>query len=360
MPMEFIVHNDLNEIYEIIGLTRFTLFPDRIKLLFLDENDLNPFVVNEKLQEIHVKYLKTFSENFVSSPDHFFFFEDEDLDLAMPFNNLLVTNKDWLHNLEAMNDEDIRRKIYESEQALRLDDNDEKYIHRKFYEPVQVLSLDDLVAVMEIKLGENFDIITAAYHFKYILLYRNVKSYFSRFMKIINNNLPAYKKARQAIEIDLTSFLADFKAPPKEYFETKFPDFAELADNRNDLYPSLVDPLSILGLGLKTPIFCGLCVNEGFERYRRQEKPKDILARMLKMLGDENKLRILTMLKTTTMYNLQIATELGISPSATNHHMQALEYQGFVSSRRHNGKVYYDLVQQQVKEAVADIEALLL
>jgi len=338
--MELIVHKDFNEIYEISGLIRFTLYPDQIEKMFSDEDGSNLLGEHIEIKEIHEKYVKTFSDNFVSSTDNFFFFEEEDLDISISLNLYLALNKDWLNNIEMINEDELRRK---------------------FYEPMHMQSLADLVATFERSLEEGVEVENHA--FKHILLYQKPKKYLSRFIKIINNNLPAYRKARQAIEVDVASRLADFKEPPKAYFE-KFPELRDLdfpsPNNRNEFYPSLVKPFGIEGVGVATSVFSGLYFNENFERLQRQEKPKNVLAEMFKMLGEENKLRILMMLREETMYNLQIANELGISSAATHNHMAALLNQGFVSVESRGGKVYYTLEKKQFYETIANIEAVFL
>jgi len=179
-------------------------------------------------------------------------------------------------------------------------------------------------------------------------------------VEIINNNLPAYRKARLSIEEDIAERLADFKAPPKEEYE-KFLDLLHLNlfDDTYEFYPTFVNPF-VLSLTSGCPIFSGLYLNEEIERGQRQKKPKDILAKMFKMLADQNKIEILTMLKETSMYNLQIANALGISAATTNHHMTTLLNRGFVSVEKRDGKVYYSLEKGQIKEVIADLEALLL
>jgi len=195
---------------------------------------------------------------------------------------------------------------------------------------------------------------------KLILIYRNPKKYLRMLIEIINNNLPVYRKARQSIEADIAERLLEFKAPPKEEYE-RFIDlfYVNLYDGNYEFYPTFVNPF-LLSMTQGCPIFSGLYLNDEIERGQRQKKPKDVLAKMFKMLADQNKIEILTMLKEESMYNLQIANALDISAATTNHHMKTLLNQGFVNIERRDGKVYYSLEKGQIKEVIADLEALLL
>jgi len=340
--MELIVHKDFDELFEANELTYLALYPNQIQKLFYDEEGIHAFSSFRGLQKIHGKYIGVFVENFVFSADDFFFFEENSPGLSHRLTILLTRNKNWLHNIERVNNDELRREI------LATPGN----------EPVQ--SLAEVVAQLEKDFEEGSEIFADHSFLKLILVYQNPKKYLRMFIKILNNSLPAYRKARLAVETDIAKRLADFKAPPKEYYE-KFPsptDFG-LADRTNEIHPSLIYPFAIL-LSPGCPLISGLYLNEKIERQERRNKPKDVLVGMFKMVADRNKLDILTMLKEETMYNLQIANALGISPAAANHHMVVLIDQGFVSMERRDGKTYYILEQKQIEETIANLGALFL
>jgi len=344
--MGIIVHNDFNEIYETGRLIRVALYPKlRDKSSFLENTDsLNDRTsIYENFQEVHERYIETFVENFVpSAHDAFFFEEIEDSDMGGIFTTFFTKHSDWLLNLEDMSSDKLRHEIL----WHWFGDEKEK-------------NLESIIATIEEGIAED-----GAFPYdkglKLILIYQNPKKYLRTLVEIINNNLPAYRKARLSIEEDIAERLADFKAPPKEEYE-KFLDLLHLNlfDDTYEFYPTFVNPF-VLSLTSGCPIFSGLYLNEEIERGQRQKKPKDILAKMFKMLADQNKIEILTMLKETSMYNLQIANALGISAATTNHHMTTLLNRGFVSVEKRDGKVYYSLEKGQIKEVIADLEALLL
>ena len=341
--MEFIVHNDLNEFFEIAHLIRLALFPNlrgRIGGVWTKEESLNFYELYEGFQEIHEKYVETFIENFVSSSDDLFFFNEEGFGNGNAFSMLLASNRHWVTNLDEVTDEELRYKISGGTWT-------------KDY------TLESVVTQYEKWLEEGEDLFSHNHAIKQILFYQNPKKYFRMFIEIINNNLPAYRKARQAVEIEISSLLADFKVPLKDDYEQLLhPHDFGLVTQTNEFYPSLIFAMGIITIP-GSPVFCGLYYVDEAERRKRKSKAKDVLAIMFKMLADQNKLEILAMLKDEKMYNLQIANALGISPAAANNHMTALLNNKFVSVERSGGKVIYSLEKQEIQETIANLEALL-
>lgn len=340
------VHQDFNEIFEIATLIRLVLHPKlRDKSEFLEStNSLNDrTLIYGNFQECHERYIHTFIENFVPSSGDAFFFEEEEESVGLVFSSILTKHSDWLNGIEGISEHEIRHVIL----WHWFGDSREK-------------GLEDMIAVFDEAIDEGDNGITYPMCLKLILIYQNPKKYLRMLIEIINHNLPAYEKARRSIEEDIAERLADFKEPPTEMYK-KFSILLDLdlVGDHYECYPTFVNPF-MLSMTQGCPVFCGLFVNEEIERGERQRKPKDVLAKMFKMLSDQNKIEILTMLKEASMYNLQIANALGISAATTNHHMRALLTRGFVSVEKRDGKVYYSLEKQQVQEVIADLEALLL
>ena len=80
----------------------------------------------------------------------------------------------------------------------------------------------------------------------------------------------------------------------------------------------------------------------------------------MKALSDKSKLDILCALKTSNKYNLELAEEMGLSPSTTSHHMTALLTCGFVMVEKKDGKVYYVLQRQEIEKFIAGLKRFLL
>jgi len=348
--MAITIHNDFNEIFETSRLIRVALYPklrDKSKFLERTTSLSDRTALYENFQEVHERYIETFIENFIASEnDSFFFGEIEEADrsdIGELFSSILTKHPDWLMTLEEMSVEALRGEVL----WHWFGDEKEK-------------NLETIISEIEEGITEEGDGFPYDMGLKVILIYQNPKKYLGMLVEIINQNLPAYHKARLAIEEDITQRLANFDAPPKEIYE-KIPIILDLdlTEGNYEFYPTFVNPF-LLSATQGCPVFCGLHLNEEIERGQRQKKPKDVLAKMFKMLADQNKIEILSMLKEESMYNLQIANALGISAATTNHHMKTLLSQGFVNVEKHDGKVYYSLKTEQVKEAIADLEALLL
>jgi len=342
--MSITVHNDFNEIFETGRLIRVALYP-KLREEFLGGNDhlSDKNSIYENFQKTHKRYIETFVENFEPTADDSFFFEEiEDHDMGGIFTSIFARNPDWLANMEDMCVDELRNEF------LWYWFGDEKE-----------RNLDSIISFLEEWTVEGGRI-PYDKGLKLILIYRNPKKYLRMLIEIINNNLPAYRKARQSIEADIAQRLLEFKAPPKEEYERSLDLFyVNLYDGNYEFYPTFVNPF-LLSMTQGCPIFSGLYLNDEIDRGQRQKKPKDVLAKKFKMLADQSKIEILTMLKEESMYNLQIANALGISAATTNHHMKTLLDQGFVNIERRDGKVYYSLEKKQVKETIADLEALLL
>ena len=343
--MNIKIHHDFNEIFETIGLILLALHPElRDKSKFLENaNSLNDRTsIYESFQECHEQYIKTFIENFVPSAGDSFFFEEAE-GIGLIFASILPKHSDWLFNVEEMSDEEFRHEIL----WHWLGDRKEK-------------NLEEIISIIEEGIESGDTTITYNAMVKLILVFQNPKKYLRMLGETISNNLPAYRKARNSIETEVAQRLVNFKAPPKEFYE-KFLNLFELnlVENHDEFYPTFVNPF-VLTMGQGCPTFSGLYLNEEIERGQRQKKPKDVLAKMFKMLADQNKIEILMMLKEESMYNLQIANALGISAATTNHHMKTLLSRGFVTVEKREGKVYYMLEKNQIEEIIADLEALLL
>jgi len=68
-----------------------------------------------------------------------------------------------------------------------------------------------------------------------------------------------------------------------------------------------------------------------------------------KALGDLNRVRIVQLLTRGSLYNLQIATQIGLTPATTSHHMSLLLAAGLVRLEKRDGKVFYHLSRDGLK-----------
>lgn len=329
--MDIIVHKEFNEIFETAGLIHLCYHPEnKRKEDILDNSDgtADRSSIYKKFQPFLDRYVEVFKENFISSDEDTFFFTD--FEEMITIATMAARNKHWFAT-ETLNEEDIYQDM----------------IKHLFTTGTVIESIDDAIAELE-EAPLSFQTC-----WKWILMLKNPKKYITMYVETINANLQAYQLAKAAISIEIDPLLSDFEPPPQAFLE-RF-----IVEGNYEFYPSFYSPF-LLSMTSGCPVFCGLYLNERIEREERREKPRDILAGMFKMLADQNKIEILCMLKEESMYNLQISKKLGISAATTHHHMTSLAARGFVLAEKREGKLYYSLQKAQIKEAIADLEAVFL
>jgi hypothetical protein len=126
---------------------------------------------------------------------------------------------------------------------------------------------------------------------------------------------------------------------------------------KTKIVPTLAVPLGIvvideLGLcGLLTP----LLFTEHSDGFTKEEA---LLA--TKALSDASKLEILLALKERSLYNLEIAKCLNLTPATVSHHMGMLLTAGLVELDKKDGKAYYCFSADGMRRFVGWLEESLL
>lgn len=97
-------------------------------------------------------------------------------------------------------------------------------------------------------------------------------------------------------------------------------------------------------------IFQGVLANK-LELYQKNiQSAQEMLPQILKLLGDKSKFEILCLLKSHGRYNLEIAEELHLTPATASHHMSMLLTNHMVTVEKKDGRVYYQLDQDTLRE----------
>jgi ArsR family transcriptional regulator len=73
--------------------------------------------------------------------------------------------------------------------------------------------------------------------------------------------------------------------------------------------------------------------------------------RLLKMIAEENRLRILCILKNGSRCVCQIIDNLGLSQSLVSHHLKKLKTAGLIADKKTGLWVYYSLTEKGKKIA---------
>jgi len=338
--MSITVHHTFNEIFETYTLIYATLFPHqkaRETLLFTEDSTTNREQMYLHIEANHQLYLETFETHFKSTEKLFFFFNEENV-MGLALAAILAKYPEWLDNLNDFSDDDLRRLILNT-----------------FFDKNESLSVAEVIGIIEQNFEEGASFDGAM---EMVLVYQNPKKYFSELIHIIKLNIPALHEAMAVLDETVLQLLAEFNAPPPAYYE-KYLNYYIYDPHKGyfTFYPTFVNPFYFI-MTQGCPLFCGLLLNAEIDRSERKHKPKDVLVKQFKLLGDSSKMEILTLLKNEPMYNLQIANALNITAATTHGHMRLLLNQGFITSQKRDGKVFYALKQQHIRDLIDDLDAL--
>ncbi len=107
-----------------------------------------------------------------------------------------------------------------------------------------------------------------------------------------------------------------------------------------------------------TIIFQGVLADK-LDLYQKNWKnTKEMLPQILKLFGDKSKFEILCLLKSHGRYNLEIAEALQLTPATASHHMSMLLTNHMVTVEKKDGKVYYQLNQETLREIMKCFEEI--
>ena len=82
------------------------------------------------------------------------------------------------------------------------------------------------------------------------------------------------------------------------------------------------------------------------------------MVKLFKVLGDENRIQILELLKGRELSAYELLVELQITQSTLSHHMKLLCDSDIVTARKDGKWVYYSLNEEKASEVKKMLEAL--
>lgn len=118
-------------------------------------------------------------------------------------------------------------------------------------------------------------------------------------------------------------------------------------------------PSYTLGSGIivsSVRLFCVLGTHY-FDVHEIARDEKDILE-VLKVLADEQRVRLLQLLNKRPHYGMELAQLLGVSNSTVSHHISALLEHKLITSKRIENKVYFKTNQSEMTNVLEQIQAL--
>lgn len=280
-------------------------------------------------------YVASFSKKYVPGPDDDFFFEEEP-DTFMLFSAVFAEHPEIQSSSDTLTDEeilDILGPLIVAEEKLNPGNLNTAAGRFDF-----VGSLDA----------------DPSFKWKVLSILNEPRRYLKSISDICVRNLPALNYALSQNKKTVESLIAQCPDNVNPAFEKTIKAMSGDAT----LYVSLAAPL--LEWFICSKGFYGILVDKAFHYDDRQAHSKDTLIMLMKALSDKSKFEILSSLKASPKYNLEIAEELGLTPATMSHHMGILLSNHLVSVIKRDGKVYYHMEQETIKEAIELMEQFFL
>jgi len=192
-----------------------------------------------------------------------------------------------------------------------------------------------------------------------MLMVQEPKQQLQHLVSIIRRNMPAYESALSAIEKPLKQCLANFQKANSNIEGQKtrqrlraMSEIVRPSTGIHAVTPILISPFAELVI-LDT-IYSGLFSDELFRITENSQKAPTANP-IFKALSDSSKFDIMLALKQSPKYNLELAEHMGLTAATISHHMQMLLLHGIVSVEKRDGRVYYTLQKDVIKEAAEQL-----
>ncbi len=297
----------------------------------------------KKYYKVSERYVRCFKKHMVRKEHFDFFFRDGEENFLLLLTVLLVENREWFQDFTHVTDVEIRSLAA----WILQDEGDElgpleRKIQLRFQEEREVIRfLSELAAKDSLK-WHLMEFLEQPVHWMSILI------------ELVTANLPAFEQAISDMEKTLEPFMSAYK----KHEDQQFLEIADACVPGAVVYPSFAAGSSqiICYTQAYQGIFVQYLVKKGMSL---DEKKERLIARM-KALSDKSKLDILCQLKRSSKYNLELAESMNLSPSTMSHHMNVLFACEFVGVEKKDGRVYYVLKENAVREFMDSIGELLL
>lgn len=156
----------------------------------------------------------------------------------------------------------------------------------------------------------------------------------------IQENIQAFEYAYSKVKTELGVMIDQFEERSNKDQPTHLMKVSQGIGAITEVTPTLAFPFAVYVTDQLC--FYGLLV----DRLTGEEEPSFSKSEVLigaKALGDSSKLEILLALKTESLYSLEIAERVNLTPATVSHHMNLLLAAGFVDIEKREGKAYYHL-----------------
>ena len=180
-----------------------------------------------------------------------------------------------------------------------------------------------------------------------------------RLLELIHNPVEKFQELFHIYENNRTAFDTTFQKNKKQLEKLVSQAPSALSDVIcrlvSEFHPEskrvyLTAVLPLMEWITPTIIFQGVLADKLDLYQKNLENAKEMLPPILKLLGDKSKFEILCLLKSHGRYNLEIAEELQLTPATASHHMSMLLSNHMVTVEKKDGRVYYQLNQETLRE----------
>lgn len=176
-------------------------------------------------------------------------------------------------------------------------------------------------------------------------LIRNPVKKFRELFEIYRKNCSAFETTFQENKVYLEKLVSE---APTDISDALHSLVSEFHPETKKVYLTAVLPL--IEWITPTIIFQGVLADKLDLYQKNMQNAREMLPQILKLLGDKSKFEILCLLKSHGRYNLEIAEELHLTPATASHHMSMLLANHMVTVEKKDGRVYYQLNQDTLRE----------
>ena len=341
--MAVTVIKKLNPYFEIIGLLYDSVRPGAMEeetwKKSVRDRGLDPEEIARKIGPVIRKYHAVFRKyrKGRDMEDFEFFFSHEEPEFVLFFQSICGAHPEWF---ERELEEDQKGEI----QRIFLQEFSEE---EKITEPP---AMEDMINILE-RAGYS-----GGLGWKFLLFLQSPVEKLKNLSGILKANFSAFEKAKEAVQKQLEKLMEDFqKGMEKEYLIAKI-------SGDVTAFPTLVCPGAeiISSNPGSTTAYIGMFVQDIYKMQEKTRNNRKHLLPVLKALSDSSKFEILQSLLTAPKYNLEIAEELKLSPPTVSHHMSVLLENGLVDVEKREGKVYYTLSKERIREMMGELEKIFL
>lgn len=332
--------NKMDPVYETMGLILISNAYDRIKqetiesLTELGFDGENFYSQNFRTYD---KYVEAFTKYKTKCEDEDYFFDSNNMFYYL-LMSLMIENKEWFNSVEQLTDSEIRKQMVKAFDFTSTE--------------VKLEDLESMIQYLE-QSGLEPDS-----KWKMLKIFQRPVHYITQLINIIKSNMDAYYKAVHDVIVPLEKMLSHFDSINANNGDKKFYEFKTSISKSSIVYPSLAFPAS--QIIFEKNCYYGLITERITKDGEMQQNAKNMLLRELKALSDSSKLAIITSLKTSPKYNLEIAQQLGLTAATMSHHMSVLLNCGLVGVEKKDGKVYYHLNNNNLQSMIDELRKTLL